>query len=327
MRKHHAHAIGIGYKYVKGKRTDKIAIVFYVYRKRPIKQLQKLGIEPVPQTLFDVPTDVIEVREGFKIRSERERHRPFSGGVSGIALKEGKAAGTLGIVNRKGEFLSNNHVIACESLTTNRTAEKGQKIIQPATLDGGTENDIIGELDRWIDLKPIGAGTCPLASATVKTLNFLAKLLHRRGRFMYYALEDNYIDGAVGQAYDGLWQPGIMGLGEIKYAIDQPRLGEKVVKIGRTTGLTRGIVTAINVSVNVGGYQGLYTCHFVDQIAIEGIKGNFSSAGDSGSAIVTQSEPHTLVGLLFAGGMSYTGKDITLASPYKFIKNQLRFTL
>lgn len=324
MRKHQAHGVGIGFKYVGGKRTNTVAIIFYVYRKRPLKQLKKLGIEAVPQTLFGYPTDVIEVREGFKTRSMKDKHRPFSGGVSGIALKEGKAAGTLGLVNRKGEFLSNNHVIACESLTTNKTAEKGQKIVQPATLDGGTENDVVGELDRWVNLKPIGS-TCPIASATTKTLNFLAKLLKRKGRFYYLAEEDNYVDGAVGVAYEGLWKAGLLGLGEITSAKEEPKLGEKVMKQGRTTGLTKGTVTAVAISLNVDGYQGIYTCHFTDQIAIEAPHGSFSRPGDSGSVIITQNQPYTLVGLLFAGGTDTTGRDITIATPYKYVKKLLDF--
>jgi hypothetical protein len=71
MKRHQALGVGIGYKYKNGKRTNQIAIIFYVYRKRPLKQLQKLKIEPVPEKLFDYPTDVREVPEGFKIRSER----------------------------------------------------------------------------------------------------------------------------------------------------------------------------------------------------------------------------------------------------------------
>jgi len=95
LRKHNAHAVGIGYKYVNGKRTNQIAIIFFVYRKRPIEQLRKLKIEPVPQTLFGYLTDVREIPKGFTVRSEKEKHRPFSGGVSGISIKEKGAAKIL----------------------------------------------------------------------------------------------------------------------------------------------------------------------------------------------------------------------------------------
>ena len=326
MRKHNAHAIGIGYKYVNGKRTDQVAIVFFVHRKRSIEELKRLKVEIIPKELFGFKTDVREIREGFKILSERKRHRPFSGGVSGIALKEKNAAGTLGIVNKKGEILSNNHVIACESLTTNRTAEKGQPIVQPATLDGGTENDIVGELDRWIDLVPLGAGTCSIGRGIAKTLNFFAKLLRRKGRFIYYVEEDNYIDGAVGIAYEGLWESWVMDMGEVK-GMEDPELGMLVCKRGRTTSYTEGRVVATDVAVNVGGYQGTCVCRFIDQIAIEADEGSFSAPGDSGSSILTQVKPRCFVALLFAGGKDSLGRDITIATPSKYVKEYLNFSL
>jgi len=326
MRKHNAHAVGVGYKYVNGKRTDQIAIVFFVHRKRPLKQLKKLKIEVIPETLFGYPTDVREIRKGFAIRSEREKHRPFSGGVSGISIKEKGAAGTLGIVNRKGEVLSCNHVLANESLTTNRTAEKGDPFLQPSWLDGANPDDIAGELDRWIDLIPLGAGTCPIGRGIAKTLNFFAKLLRRKGRFIYYVEEDNKIDGAVAVAYKDLWEPWVMDMGEVK-GMEDPELGMLVCKRGRTTSYTEGRIVATDVTVNVGGYQGIYICRFVDQIAIEADEGKFSAAGDSGSSILTRVKPRYFVGLLFAGGKDSMGHDITIATPSKYVKECLNFSL
>jgi len=327
MKRYNAHAIGIGYKYINGKRTNQIAIVFFVHRKRPLKQLEKLKIEAVPETLFGYPTDVREIRKGFVIRSEKEKHRPFSGGVSGISIKEKGAAGTLGIINKKGEVLSCNHVLANESLTTNRTAEKGDPFLQPSWLDGGDpKTDVAGELDRWIDLIPLGAGTCPIGRGIAKTLNFFARLLRRKGRFIYYVEEDNYIDGAVGVAYEDLWEPWVMDMGEVK-GMEDPELGMLVVKRGRTTSVTYGRVVATDVTVNVGGYQGIHICRFIDQIAIEADKGSFSAPGDSGASCLTKTKPRKFVALLFAGGKDSTGRDITIATPSKYVKEYLRYEL
>jgi len=290
MRKHNAHAIGIGYKYINGKRTDQIAIVFFVHRKRPINQLRRLKIEPVPEKLFGFSTDVVEVREGFKIQSERKKHRPFSGGVSGISIKEKGAAGTLGIVNKKGEVLSCNHVLANESLTTNRTAEKGDPFLQPSWLDGGNpKTDVAGELDRWVDLVPLGAGTCPIGRGIAKALNFFAKL-------------------------------------QVK-GMEDPELGMLVCKRGRTTSYTEGRVVATDVAVNVGGYQGIHVCRFVDQIAIEADEGAFSLPGDSGSAVLTKTKPRYFVALLFAGGKDSMGRDVTIATPSKYVREYLKYEL
>jgi len=61
LKMYRAEAIGIGYKHTSGKRTGKIAIIFFVKRKMPSYELQKAGIEPIPKSLFGYPTDVREV--------------------------------------------------------------------------------------------------------------------------------------------------------------------------------------------------------------------------------------------------------------------------
>ena len=75
--------------------------------------------------------------------------------------------------------------------------------------------------------------------------------------------------------------------------------GARVAKLGRTTGLTRGRVTAFeldNVTVNFD----LGTLRFDNQVEVEG-EGSapFSAGGDSGSLIV--GEDLRGVALLFAG--------------------------
>ena len=186
--------------------------------------------------------------------------------------------------------------------------------------------DIAGELDRWVDLVPLGASTCSIGRGIAKTLNLFAKLRRRKGRFVYYVEEDNYVDGAVGMAYDGLWESWVMDMGEVK-GMEDPELGMLVCKRGRTTSYTEGRVVATDVTVNVSGYQGTYVCRFVDQIAIEAEKGAFSLAGDSGSACLTRTKPRYFVGLLFAGGKDLTGRDITIATPSKYVKEYLKYEL
>ena len=68
--------------------------------------------------------------------------------------------------------------------------------------------------------------------------------------------------------------------------------------MGRTTGLTQGYVTQVNVTVNVN-YNGR-TARFADQM----IAGGMSSPGDSGSTILDMDRK--AVGLLFAGSSSTT---------------------
>ena len=72
-------------------------------------------------------------------------------------------------------------------------------------------------------------------------------------------------------------------------------VGQAIMKVGRTTSLTTGTVSAINVTVNVGYSYG--TARFVGQIMTSS---SFCKSGDSGSLVVT-STGNNPVGLLFAG--------------------------
>ena len=80
----------------------------------------------------------------------------------------------------------------------------------------------------------------------------------------------------------------------------------KVLKYGRTTGLTKGRVYAINVTIDVT--YDTDVARFENQIMIT--PGTFSAGGDSGSLIVVDSkrsaDHHKAVGLLFAGSSLYT---------------------
>jgi hypothetical protein len=77
-------------------------------------------------------------------------------------------------------------------------------------------------------------------------------------------------------------------------------VNDAVQKYGRTTKLTKGTITAINATVNVG--YSLGTALFVNQIVVYGNK-PFIKAGDSGSLLVTDPGRNP-VGLLFAGTSS-----------------------
>ncbi len=79
--------------------------------------------------------------------------------------------------------------------------------------------------------------------------------------------------------------------------------GLKVFKIGRTTGLTFGTVTEF---VGYTGSDGKQWQGFV----VTGDNGEFSASGDSGSAIITVSKPHKIVGIISAGDGSNMPEDI-----------------
>jgi hypothetical protein len=103
--------------------------------------------------------------------------------------------------------------------------------------------------------------------------------------------------------------------------------GRKVSKIGRTTGLTHGRVTAFELDNVVVEYDN-GDCRFDSQIEIEGEgDGSFSDGGDSGSLIV--GEDLRAIALLFAGSDQggSNGKGLTYANPIHNVLNALKADL
>ena len=104
-------------------------------------------------------------------------------------------------------------------------------------------------------------------------------------------------DGTLAAAPPGISSTG--GKGE------SGSLNLTVAKSGRTTGLTCGGISALNLDVEVDYFKNCaettpyLTKTYTNQIAISG--NQFSDAGDSGSLVVDagNAEP---VGLFFAGG-------------------------
>jgi hypothetical protein len=179
-------------------------------------------------------------------------------------------------------------------------AKKGDYWTHPGAHGGGTvPADVIARLYRWNKMKP----TAPSVV--------------------------NYYDVAVGELIKerssateaSLYE--VMDIGRIK-GMEESNLDDKVMKRGRTTIKTNGIVAALFQDVEVE-YNG-YPCSFTDQIIIVGDPQTtaFSQPGDSGSMIVSseknsRTDAHKAKALLFAGGTSSDGIDFTVASPIKRI--------
>jgi hypothetical protein len=104
---------------------------------------------------------------------------------------------------------------------------------------------------------------------------------------------------------------------------------DQVVKVGRTTGGTRGFVSAIGVSVGVfmttQGYR--QQAFFSNQIQIESEVGDFSDGGDSGSVVFN--EDMDAVGLIFAGARDGArgGGKLSYANPMGLVLGALNATL
>ena len=174
--------------------------------------------------------------------------------------------------------LSNNHVYAnCNE------ALKWDNVLQPGTYDDGIDpDDAIGTL--W-DFEPIDFGS-----------------------------RDNTIDAAIALSSTDLLSNATPsdGYGKPKSTTIEAKINQPVKKYGRTTGLTKGRVYAINATVDVNYKSGV--ARFVSQIIIT--PGSFSAGGDSGSLVVidgkgrNKQDDRKPVGLLFAGN-----NLLTIANP------------
>lgn len=210
---------------------------------------------------------------------ETGRVRPLRPGVS-IAHVD-VSAGTLGAFVTVGgavHALSNYHVLAGSP-----RARAGDPVLQPGPADGGAlPADRVGAL----------AATVPLVPGRTAAVDAAVALLDDP------AVDPTFPVGAVTTTAPALG-------------------GEQVEKTGRTTGVTRGRVTAIELDDVVVGYgEELGELRFDDQIEVESTgSGPFSRGGDSGSLVYRTDG--VALGLLFAGSETggENGTGLTYVNP------------
>jgi hypothetical protein len=232
-----------------------------------------LGMEKaLPESLEDVPVVVEEVGEIRALRFTN-KYNQVPTGVS-VGNKNECAAGTNGAVVTKNEvsyFLSNNHVFARENRAT-----IGEDIVQPGRLDSVPQCDT----------------TYP---------NHVADLSQFRN-ISWGFLSSNEIDAAIARIRSGIRFTCETACGYTPSNTPATAsVAMDVKKCGRTTELTSGTVTGVNVTVYVS-YSSGKIARFVKQIQLSDI----SEPGDSGSLIVTDDGTNKPVALLFAGSATTT---------------------
>ena len=249
------------------------------------------GVKGLPAVLDSVPVDVV-VTGRFYARQDPKawQERPVPIGVS--TGHPDITAGTIGARVTDGTdvyALSNNHVYA-----NSNNASIGDSALQPGTYDGGTDpEDSIGTLYDFEPIKFDGSDNTMDAAIALCSTSSLG----------YATLSDGY---------------GVPGS-----TVVSAYVGQTVQKYGRTTALTYGEVSDINVTVSVCYRRnpvGICTksATFVNQIAIT--DGSFSAGGDSGSLIVD--DINNPVALLFAGSDTHT-----IASPIGPILERFNVTI
>jgi hypothetical protein len=224
----------------------------------------------------------------------RAKNRPLLIGSSIGYLSDAVVmAGTLGCFVRRSDtprphLLSNNHVLADEN-----RYPIGGAIVQPGTLDAGVPaTDQVATLEAFT---PLRSGIANRVDCAVAELD-----------------SDQRADPTT-----------LTGLGKLAGLGPALEVGDTVAKLGRTTGLRRGRVSAIELDgVRIGYDVGLLA--FDDQIEIEGAgELSFGDAADSGALIVDAEQ--RAVALSFAGSDHGDRSDrgLTYASPLDAVLQSL----
>lgn len=275
-------SVGIGYKKKNGKPTKEIAIQFTVEQKAEPEQLERLNTTLIPKSIniggVEVPTDVIQRKFAVEYRlvaetqaSDRKRRiDPIFPGVSVANVRE--SAGTIGCIvyDRTN---GTPYILSNWHVLHGPEGVIGDEIVQPGPHDDNRMH-----------------------------LNHLGKLV--RSHLGHAG------DCAVATIEDREFRPSIMELKVVMEKLGDPELGDKVVKSGRTTGVTHGIVSRIHVitKIDYGGSTGEQE---VGGFEIEldpdmpPDNGEVSMGGDSGSVWLFKSDTgkptNIIAGLHFAG--------------------------
>jgi hypothetical protein len=255
----------------------------YVYLKEA-PSVKSKSVDSYPGSLEGVPV-YVQVSGVFKALAAHTAKQtpPIQLGTSGgwrYDLANGYCCGgTLGSLVKIGTtqyILSNYHVFRSDIVSggNSRVATNGDPIIQPGLIDV----------------------SCTAANAqNVATLAGTA------------SLPSSNVDCAIAQVISGMVSTtgSILEVGTISATTQTASIGLAVKKSGRTSGLTRTTVSAINGSVSVqyenecaGGVA--FTKSYTSQIILKG--GKFIQSGDSGSLMVQDVTTNPkAVGLCFAG--------------------------
>jgi hypothetical protein len=256
---------------------DELAVRIHVKRKLAAPALEAASAagmtNPIPPFIGGFPTDVPEgiyrpraagwgpPRPTRSSNLHQALNSPLCGGIS-ISDEFHNAAGTLG--GRVIDRATGAGMILSNwhVLVAAWTARPGQRIYQPGRLDGGTSANVIATLTR--DAMSVNL------DAAVATLTGSRPLVN-----------------------DQLELGAVIGVG-------QAVLGMQVVKSGRTSGVTRGVVTAVQGTARIN-YRGIW--RIIRQVVtIEPRSGleQVSAPGDSSSWWL---DPQTMqtIAMHFAG--------------------------
>jgi hypothetical protein len=267
----------VGLRYASSALTGHLAVKVFVRDKLPMERVSPAA--RVPSQVAGMPTDVEEIGEVILHTFAQRYPRPVPCGVS-VSNINLAGSGTLGCLvvlnNGKLCMLSNNHVLANEN-----AAQIGDAIIQPGNAEPVEAPDqTIGTLENFIPIAATG----------------------------------NLVDAAVALSSFAMVSPK-----HVTYQLTptpvEPAIGMTVVKDGRTTQSTVGMITDLHANISVGYDPFPAGAEMREQVGIRGVQDPFSMPGDSGSLIVTAGTKQP-VALLFAGA---NDNSVTFANPIQAV--------
>lgn len=246
--------VGVGYYDPKNRKKGAGIIIYSQKAKASIKAVSTNTSVNVKGKKVSVPIRVVK-DDSFKANVANssspytKRIRPVIAGYSvGTPFKSG--TGGMIVTDNTGKnslyLISNNHVL-------NNSNSFGYSVtLQPGGADKGKfPKDAIGRVYKFAKLKEKG----------------------------------NYIDAAISIPYkNSLLYPKYAKVGVVPGHYANYRVGWRMIKVGRTTGLVGGIVESVNTDVKVDyeGFGGLGEVVFRNQTIISSNK-PISLPGDSGS--------------------------------------------
>jgi endonuclease G len=308
LRDPNVSSIGIGYKVRDGKQTNELSIQFTVNTKATPEALGELDTKELPKSItvagVEIPTDVIErtYHPDFRVVPEaapderKLRIDPVRPGVS--AGHQTITAGTIGAIVYDTET-GKPCVLSNWHVLQGDDGQLGDIVVQPGPYDDN-------RTDR----------------------NHLGPLLRS-----YLGIAG---DGAIAAVEGRDLDPSIFELDVVPEELGDPELGDKVVKSGRTTGVTHGIVRRVDTiaKINYGDEAGVVEVGGFE-IGIDPGKrpsdDEVSQGGDSGAAWMFKSangRPNkVLAGIHFAGEGTGDPDEHALACLPRSLFQKLGITL
>jgi len=248
LAKSEVHGIGVGYR---DPRNPKKGAAVIIYTNSLSPTMLRLSSTLTMTTKGKAVTVPVRFVKSGKIQAYvdyKKRIRPIPAGYS---IGTVGSSGSVGLIvtnvpNASQRFIfSNNHVLN----PTNSSAMT--ETLQPGGADNGyLGRDTVGRLYRYVELQKNKSNWVDIALSIPRTNRLLS--------------------------------PRYATVGVLPGYVTTYRVGERLKKVGRTTGLVSGVVDSINTDIQIDYGESLGTLNFKSQTVVRG-RNPVSLPGDSGS--------------------------------------------